>query len=92
MATAASTADLVIRLVDARGGVLTQTRRHSRLAQQAGISHLVNAVNNMELVACSLAGAYRRKIPGRRSGEHRNPVRFPAALDLNGAIRQGESR
>lgn len=50
MVTGASTADLAIILVDARKGVLTQTRRHSFLAQLLGIKHIVLAVNKMDLV------------------------------------------
>jgi sulfate adenylyltransferase subunit 1 len=50
MVTAASTADLAIILVDARKGVLTQTRRHSYLAHLVGVPHLVIAVNKMDLV------------------------------------------
>ena len=49
MVTAASTADLAIILVDARKGVLTQTRRHSHIAHLVGIPHLVVAVNKMDL-------------------------------------------
>jgi sulfate adenylyltransferase subunit 1 len=50
MVTAASTADLAIILVDARRGVLPQTKRHSKLAHMMGIEHLVVAVNKMDLV------------------------------------------
>ncbi|MEY6432024.1 GTP-binding protein [Thioalkalicoccus limnaeus] len=50
MVTAASTANLAILLVDARKGVLTQTRRHSYIAHLVGIPHLVVAVNKMDLV------------------------------------------
>jgi bifunctional enzyme CysN/CysC len=50
MVTGASTADLAVLLVDARKGVLTQTRRHSYLAQLMGIRHLVLAVTKMDLV------------------------------------------
>lgn len=50
MVTAASTANLAIILIDARKGVLTQTRRHSYLASLVGIPHLVVAVNKMDLV------------------------------------------
>ena len=50
MVTAASTANLAIILVDARKGVLTQTRRHSYLAHLVGIPHLLVAVNKMDLV------------------------------------------
>ncbi len=50
MVTGASTADLAVILIDARKGVLTQTRRHSFLAHLLGIRHLVVAVNKMDLV------------------------------------------
>jgi bifunctional enzyme CysN/CysC len=50
MATGASTADLAVILVDARKGVLTQTRRHTFIAHLLGIRHVVLAVNKMDLV------------------------------------------
>lgn len=50
MATGASTADLAVILIDARKGVLTQTRRHSRIAAMMGIRQLVLAINKMDLV------------------------------------------
>ena len=50
MVTGASTADLAIILIDARKGVLTQTRRHSFLAHLLGIRNVVLAVNKMDLV------------------------------------------
>ncbi|MGN6591150.1 MAG: sulfate adenylyltransferase subunit CysN [Sphingomicrobium sp.] len=50
MVTGASTADLALLLVDARKGVLTQTRRHSYLAHLLGIRRFVLAVNKMDLV------------------------------------------
>ncbi len=50
MVTGASTADLAVILVDARKGVLTQTRRHSYLCHLIGISNIVLAVNKMDLV------------------------------------------
>jgi bifunctional enzyme CysN/CysC len=50
MVTGASTADLAIILIDARKGVLTQTRRHSFLAHLIGIKNIVLAVNKMDLV------------------------------------------
>ncbi len=55
MVTAASTANLAIILIDARKGVLTQTRRHSKLAALVGIPHLVVAINKMDLVDYSQA-------------------------------------
>jgi bifunctional enzyme CysN/CysC len=50
MATGASTADLAIILVDARKGVLAQTRRHSLIVHLLGIRHILLAVNKMDLV------------------------------------------
>ena len=50
MATGASTADLAVILVDARHGVLDQTRRHSFIASLLGIKHLIVAINKMDLV------------------------------------------
>jgi len=51
MATGASTCDLAILLIDARKGVLDQTRRHSFISTLLGIKHLVVAINKMDLVA-----------------------------------------
>jgi len=53
MVTGASTADLAIVLVDARNGVVEQTRRHAFIASLLGIPHLVVAVNKMDLVEWS---------------------------------------
>jgi sulfate adenylyltransferase large subunit len=50
MATGASTADVAILLVDARNGVLTQSRRHARIARLLGINDFVLAINKMDLV------------------------------------------
>src|SRR3954453_11657784 len=50
MVTGASTADLAVLLVDARKGVLTQTRRHSLICSLLGIRHVVLAVNKLDLV------------------------------------------
>ena len=50
MVTGASTADLAVILIDARKGVLVQTRRHSFLCHQLGIKNLVLAVNKMDLI------------------------------------------
>ncbi|MGN6222243.1 sulfate adenylyltransferase subunit CysN [Pseudoxanthomonas sp.] len=65
MATGASTADVAVVLVDARKGVLTQTRRHSYIVSLLGIRHVVLAVNKMDLVDFdpavfeAIAGEYR---------------------------------
>jgi bifunctional enzyme CysN/CysC len=53
MATGASTADLAVILVDARKGILTQTRRHSYIVSLLGIRHVVVAINKMDLVGYS---------------------------------------
>jgi bifunctional enzyme CysN/CysC len=55
MAVAASTADCAVVLVDARKGVLTQTRRHSRILALMGVRHALLAVNKMDLVDWSEA-------------------------------------
>jgi sulfate adenylyltransferase large subunit len=53
MATGASTANLAIVLMDARNGVLPQSRRHAFIASMLGIQHIVVAVNKMDLVGYS---------------------------------------
>ncbi|MBF4246234.1 sulfate adenylyltransferase subunit CysN [Vibrio anguillarum] len=50
MATGASTCDLAVILIDARKGILDQTRRHSFIANLLGLKHFVVAVNKMDLV------------------------------------------
>jgi bifunctional enzyme CysN/CysC len=55
MATGASTAALAVLLVDARKGLLTQTRRHTRIVTMFGVRHLVLVVNKIDLVAFSEA-------------------------------------
>ena len=50
MVTAASTAQLAIILIDARKGILTQTKRHTYLAKLLGIKHIIVAVNKMDLI------------------------------------------
>jgi bifunctional enzyme CysN/CysC len=58
MVTGASTADLAVILIDARQGVLTQTRRHSYLVNLLGIKNIVLAVNKMDLVGYSAERFY----------------------------------
>ena len=53
MATGASTAQAAVLLIDARKGVLTQTKRHSRIVSMFGIRHVALAVNKMDLVQWS---------------------------------------
>ena len=59
MATGASTADVAIILIDARQGILTQTKRHSYIASLLGIKNLIVAINKMDLV--DLAKKYLKK-------------------------------
>ncbi|QFU92532.1 Sulfate adenylyltransferase subunit 1 [Amycolatopsis sp. YIM 10] len=73
MVTGASTADLAVILVDARKGVLTQTRRHSHLVVLLGIRHVVLAVNKLDLVA------YSHEVFDRIDAEYRA---FAAELGL----------
>ena len=80
MVTGASTADLAVILVDARKGVLTQTRRHSYLVSLLGIRQVVLAVNKMDLVEYS-AGVFAAiedglpavRTPDRPVGHHLYP-------------------
>ena len=65
MVTGASTADLAVILIDARKGVLTQTRRHSFLVSLIGIRHIVLAVNKMDLVGYD-AGVFERIVADYR--------------------------
>jgi bifunctional enzyme CysN/CysC len=83
MATGASTADLAIVLIDARQGVLRQTRRHSFIASLLGIRHLVVAVNKMDLVdyAEDVFAAIRRDY-----------LEFAAKLDARDASAGGRAR
>ncbi|HZW24744.1 MAG TPA: sulfate adenylyltransferase subunit CysN [Gallionella sp.] len=74
MVTAASTANLAIILVDARRGVLTQTRRHSYLASLLGVPHVVLAVNKMDMVD------YSKQRFEEIVGEYK---KFAAQLDLH---------
>jgi sulfate adenylyltransferase subunit 1 len=74
MVTAASTANLAIILVDARKGVLTQTRRHTYLASLLGVPHVVLAVNKMDMVD------YSKKRFEEIVGEYK---RFAAQLNLH---------
>jgi sulfate adenylyltransferase subunit 1 len=73
MVTAASTAQLAVLLVDARHGVVTQTRRHATLAHLLGISQLVVAVNKMDLVGFDEA-AYARIVADFRAFAQRTGI------------------
>ena len=65
MATGASTAELAVVLVDARKGLLTQTRRHSYIVSLLGIRHVLLAVNKMDLVGYD-EGVFNAIVEGYR--------------------------
>ncbi len=73
MATGASTADLAVILVDARHGILEQTRRHSFIVSLLGIRHILVAINNMDLVD------YSEEVYDRIREDYRG---FAARLDI----------
>jgi sulfate adenylyltransferase large subunit len=53
MATGASTADLAILLIDARKGLLPQTKRHSKIVSMVGVKHIILAINKIDMVGFS---------------------------------------
>ncbi|MFO0869611.1 MAG: sulfate adenylyltransferase subunit CysN [Pirellulales bacterium] len=73
MATGASTADLAIILIDARRGVLTQTKRHTFIVSLLGIKHIVVAINKMDLVD------FRQEVFEQIKADYQS---FAARLDL----------
>ncbi len=95
MATGASTANLAVILIDARKGVLTQTRRHSFIVSLLGIRHAVVAINKMDLVG------YDQKVYERIQAEylelakslHIPDIRFVPVSALKGEniVHRGES-
>jgi bifunctional enzyme CysN/CysC len=74
MVTGASTADVAVVMIDARKGVLTQTRRHSYIVSLLGIRHIVLAINKMDLVG------YSQDVFDTILGEYRD---FAAQIGLN---------
>src|ERR1700760_4042525 len=90
MFTGASTADLVIVLIDARAGVLAQTRRHAQIAALLRVRHVVAAVNKMDLVGFSqerydeVAGDMREL--GKALGLPDMPVVPISALDGDNVV------
>jgi len=76
MITGASTADVAVILVDARKGVLTQTRRHSYLASLIGIRKVVLAINKMDLVD------YSQKVFDKINEEYRAFARQIGLVDI----------
>ncbi|MEI2684959.1 MAG: sulfate adenylyltransferase subunit CysN [Cypionkella sp.] len=83
MVTGASTADLAVILIDARKGVLTQTRRHSYLVHLLGIRHVVLAVNKMDLVGYDQA-VFERITEEFRSFAHGIGISDFTAIPISG--------
>ncbi|MFZ5724685.1 MAG: sulfate adenylyltransferase subunit CysN [Pseudomonadota bacterium] len=75
MVTGASTADVAVLMIDARKGVLTQTRRHSYLVNLLGIRHVVLAINKMDLMD------YRQDVFDRIVAEYKT---FAAQIGVAG--------
>lgn len=94
MATGASTADLAIILVDARHGVMTQTRRHTYLAHLLGIKHIVVAINKMDLVDFDEARYNEIKADYQAFADQlgvENPIYVPiSALDGDNVVSNSE--
>lgn len=96
MATGASTCDLAILLIDARKGVLAQTRRHSFIANLLGIRHLVVAVNKMDLVGYDPAVFARISADYQAFAARLNPqlqiTLLPlSALDGDNVVQRGQA-
>ena len=85
MVTGASTADLAVILVDARKGVLTQTRRHATIAHMLGVRHIVLAVNKMDLVGYDQQVFDRIMLAFRAFANDIGITRF-AAIPISGFV------
>lgn len=83
MATGASNADVAILLVDARHGMLEQSRRHAKIAKLLGIKHFALAVNKMDLVDFDrdIFGTISSDFAKILAGAHLHPIPMSA---LNG--------
>jgi bifunctional enzyme CysN/CysC len=88
MATGASTADAAILLVDARKGVLPQTRRHSLICSLFGIRNIVLAVNKLDLVGFDRA---RFDAIAAEYGEFAAPLRFASMTAIPLSARHGDN-
>lgn len=97
MATGASTADCAILMIDARKGVLTQTRRHSIIATLLGIRHLVLAINKMDLVGFrqsvyeEIIADYRGFAEALPANLHITPIPISALAGTNVTERSPET-
>ena len=93
MVTGASTADVAVILVDARKGVLTQTRRHSFLVSLLGIKRVVVAINKMDLVDYSheVFNAIESRVPGLRRPDRSRRHHLHPAVSAEGRQRRRAS-
>jgi bifunctional enzyme CysN/CysC len=88
MATGASTAQLAVILIDARKGVLVQTRRHSLICSLFGVRHLVLAINKIDLVN------YRQDVFERIAEDYRafaSPLGFASLVPIPISARDGDN-
>ena len=83
MVTGAATADLAVLLVDARKGVLTQTRRHSLIARLVGIRNIIVAVTKMDLVDYD-AGAFNAVVRDYRAFAEATGIAEWTAIPVSG--------
>lgn len=98
MATGASTADLAIILINARQGVLTQTKRHSYITSLLGIKNIIVAINKMDLVDFSkerfeeIKKDYEKSvIPNMEASENINLIYIPiSALDGDNIVNNSD--
>ena len=95
MVTGASTADVAIILIDARKGILTQTRRHTYIVNLLGIRHIIVAVNKMDLVDFSevrfnaIKAAYEKEVLDQLPSGGERPETFyipMSALDGDNVV------
>ena len=92
MATGASTADLAVILVDARKGVLTQTRRHAILVSLLGIRQVVLAVNKMDLVGYDAATCSTRSSRSTGRSPRSSACRHRCAIPISALQRRQHHR
>src|SRR5271156_1020713 len=88
MATGASNADLAVLLIDARKGVLVQTRRHSLICSLLGLRHVVLAVNKIDLVSYQ-ADAFERIVAEYRS--FASELGFASIVSIPTSARHGDN-
>ena len=86
MVTGASTANLAIILVDARNGIVEQTKRHSFIASLLGIPHIIYCINKMDLVDydCKVFSKIKDELTGFSSKLNTKDIRFIPISALNG--------